>query len=67
MLTSLQYNELLAQGKILRRQIGGDIELPAEPIVEVLDEKQHHQTLIWKRLKRNGINVYEYLRGTSGV
>jgi hypothetical protein len=30
-----------------------------------LDEKQHHQTLIWKCLKRNGVNGCEYLRGTS--
>ncbi len=29
-----------------------------------MDETEHHQTLIWKCLKRNGINVYEYLRRT---
>ena len=36
-----------------------------QPIVEYLDETQHHQTLIWQCLKRNGINVYEYLRKTG--
>ena len=33
-----------------------------KPIVVYLDERQLRQTLIWKCLKRNGINVYEYLR-----
>ncbi len=65
MLTSLQYNELLAQGKILSSQIGDDIKPALKPIVEFLEEKQHHQTLNWKCLKRNGINVYEYLRRTG--
>ena len=32
-----------------------------------LDETQHHPTLIWKCLKRNGVNVYEYLRRTVGL
>jgi hypothetical protein len=58
-LISLQYNELLAQGKILSSQIGDDIELPAERIMDLLAEKQHHKTLVWNRLKRNGYNVYE--------
>ena len=42
-----------------------DMSVLPRTVVVVLDEKQHHQTLIWKRLKRNGINVYEYLRETT--
>jgi len=56
---------MLAQRKILSSQISDDIKLACKPIVEYLDETQHHQTLIWKRLKHNGINVYEYLRRTN--
>ena len=55
---------LRGQGKILCSQICDDIELPAEPVVEFSDEKQHHETLIWKCLKRNGVNSYAYLRWT---
>jgi hypothetical protein len=40
-------------------------KLAFKPIVEFLDEKQHHQTLIWKCLKRYGVNGCEYLRGTA--
>jgi hypothetical protein len=65
MLISLQYDKLLAKGKILCGQICDDIELPGEPIAEHLDEKQHYQTLIPKCLKRNGVNAYEYLRATG--
>ena len=62
---SLQYNQLVSQGKILSSQIGDDIKPPTEQIVESLDENEHCQTLIWKHLKRNGINAYEYLRRTG--
>ena len=55
----------LQQGKIVSCQIGDDIKLTFKPILEFLDEKQHRQTLIWKYLKGNGINVYEYLRRTG--
>jgi len=41
-LIPLQYNQLLAQGKILSGQIGNYIELLGEPISELLGEKQHH-------------------------
>ena len=61
---TILYNYLLAQGKILSSQICDDIKLACKLIVEYLDETQHHQTLIWECLKRNGINVYEYLRRT---
>jgi hypothetical protein len=37
-----QYNQLLAPGKILSSQIGDDIKLTLEPILEFSDEKQHH-------------------------
>jgi hypothetical protein len=34
---------------------------------EFLDDKQHHETLNWIRLKGNGSNGYEYLRGTGNL
>jgi hypothetical protein len=57
LLISLQYNQLLSQGKILSSQICDDIKLALKPIAELLDEKQDHQTLIWKRPKHNDVNV----------